>query len=382
LLTRESVLVWLRRRVMGGLMGGRTLLVALAAGMLATTIGCRTALDCSLNGQCVASRCVCHLPWQGSSCGCLQTLPVNRTAHPGAALYGWDPNVSSWGGTLVTDVGGVDHLFVAQMKSGGLVGWGTQSECVHAVGSLETAMFTKRDVVLPNECHGPVVIRDPVSSEFLMFHIGSGGGSTSSFMHHSPNVTGPWMAATTDPGSCGMPTAAFHPNGTLFVVCGNGHQLVRADHWDGQWTHLAPLHTPPGWEDPTLWFDADAHWHIIYHVYALAPFAAHDERYSGHGFSVDGWNWTFSEVEPFGGVVNFTDGSSQAFATRERPQLLFEDAGRHVPVGLTSAVSSQPIGPMCNSCKQGACSQCKVTPGRDWTYTIFQPLAGFATGRA
>ena len=27
------------------------------------------------------------------------------------------------------------HLFVAQMKTGGLIGWGTQSECVHATSA-------------------------------------------------------------------------------------------------------------------------------------------------------------------------------------------------------------------------------------------------------
>jgi hypothetical protein len=171
-------------------------------------------------------------------------------------------------------------------------------------------------------------------------------------MHHSASLHGPWTASTTSPGSCGMPTAGFHPNGTLFVICGNGRALVRANQWDGEWTHLSPLAPPSGWEDPTLYFDGRGNWHIIYHVYALRPFAAHAEIYSGHAFSVDGWSWTFSTVEPFGGSVNFTDGTSQSFATRERPQLLFQDSGRHVPVGFTSAVSSQPIGSMCDTCKE------------------------------
>ena len=59
-------------------------------------------------------------------------------------------------------------------------------------------------------------------------------------------------------------------------------------------------------------------------------------------------------------TVNFTDGSSKTFSTRERPQLLFGDSARHVPVGMTSAVSSQPIGPWCDECNSKACSQCKV----------------------
>lgn len=65
---------------------------------------------------------------------------------------------------MVPAVDGEDHLFVAQMRTGGLLGWGTQSECVHAAGSLVTGKFTKRDVVLTNECHGPVVIQVSVLS--------------------------------------------------------------------------------------------------------------------------------------------------------------------------------------------------------------------------
>ena len=52
---------------------------------------------------------------------------------------------------------------------------------------------------------------------------------------------------------CGMPTAAFHPNGTLFAVCQNGHSLWRQDHWDAPWTSVTPLAPPPSWEDPSIW---------------------------------------------------------------------------------------------------------------------------------
>ena len=111
----------------------------------------------------------------------------------------------------------------------------------------------------------------------------------------------------------------------------------------------------------------------------------------GHAFSLDGVEWTFSDVQPFNGSVAFTDGTAKQFATRERPQLTFVDelhplpgatALRTTPNGLTSAVNSQPLGPWCEQCSMHACSQCKVTAGRDWTYTIFQPLATAAAGAA
>merc|ERR1712137_109856 len=119
------------------------------------------------------------------------------------------------------------------MKIGGLMGWGTQSECVHATASTVSGPFVEQSVLVGNECHGPVVVRDP-AGEWLMFHIGSGNGSepSSGFMHHAKAPEGPWVPAKTSPGSCGMPSAAFHPNGTLYVVCGNGRSIFRATRWD------------------------------------------------------------------------------------------------------------------------------------------------------
>lgn len=33
---------------------------------------CKTDLDCSLNGVCTGSSCVCDSPWAGAGCGVLQ----------------------------------------------------------------------------------------------------------------------------------------------------------------------------------------------------------------------------------------------------------------------------------------------------------------------
>jgi len=328
---------------------------------------------CSLNGEYKDGACVCRMPWEGEKCEVIKVLPVDNLEHPGASAYGYAPNVSSWGASIIEDDGEY-HMFVAQMKTGGLIGWGSQSECVHATSKSMDGPFIKSDVALSNECHGPVVIRDP-NGEWLMFHQGDAGGSSSSFMHHSTKPTGPWTPSKTDPGSCGMPTAAYHPNGTLFVICRNGHELVRADKWDGTWVKVMPLVTPSSWEDPSLYFDVDGNWHVMYHVYALEPYSSGIETYSGHAFSVNGLDWTFDQTQPFGGMVSFTDGTNKTFATRERPQLIFVGENRTTPVGMTSAVSPQPLGPWCDQCHEKACSQCKITPGRDWTYTIYQPFA-------
>lgn len=112
-------------------------------------------------------------------------------------------------------------------------------------------------------------------------------------------------------------------------------------------------------------------------VYCTEPYSAHSECDSGHAYSEDGFNWFFGEDEPFGGRVNFTDGTSTAYSTRERPHLVFADKERHVPMGVFTAVSDQPIGPSCDTCHMNTCSQCKITPGRDWTFTQFEPFVNF-----
>ena len=87
---------------------------------------CDTDADCSLNGVCshISSSCVCDFPWHGSACGLLSTLAVDASTHPYAAAYGFAPNVSSWGGSIVQgDDNEGFHLFVAQMRTGGLIGW-------------------------------------------------------------------------------------------------------------------------------------------------------------------------------------------------------------------------------------------------------------------
>ena len=371
------------------------------AGPAAATGGC--ADDCSLNGVCSAEgACTCDAPWAGPACGVLQT----RRA-PTKTMYGNDPtaatNVSSWGGSVVTDDEGVHHLFVAQMETGGLAGWSSNSECVHATSQSPAGPYAARDVVLGVWCHGPQALRHNATGEYILAHVGNGTAASrpnpdpplvhAGFLHHSPSPSGPWTAAATSPppdpsgAACNMPSIAIHPNGTLFAVCDNGRSLTHVTEtnvppWDAAWAPQMPLY-PPGkdnlrWEDPVLWFDRRGNWHILFHVFSHSGNWSVN-RYSGHGYSRDGLSWDYSDVEPFDGMVDFTDGTSMTYSTRERPHLLFEDpAARTTPVAVVSAVSAVPAGAVCETCHlRGQCHSCKLTHGRDWTYTVLQPLVGF-----
>ena len=155
---------------------------------------------------------------------------------------------------------------------------------------LCTGPYTKRGEAVSRWCHNPSAIRDK-DGEFLLFHIGPGNETSTAagrgFMHHSPSPYGPWMAAPTAI-KCNNPAPAFHPNGTLFVVCNHLDLTYTATSkgWKGEWAPLSRLKPnftdkDRNWEDPFLWFDRYGNWHIMYHVYCLKPYSAHKECMSG-----------------------------------------------------------------------------------------------------
>jgi hypothetical protein len=97
---------------------------------------------------------------------------------------------------------------------------------------------------------------------------------------------------------------------------------------------------------------------------------------SAHAFSRDGLHWTFSAIEPYGNTVLHTNGSTQHFATMERPKFLFADPTAptrptHLINGVSPVWNTTGADP-CGAC--GHCSACKVHIGRDWTYTLARGL--------
>ena len=110
---------------------------------------------------------------------------------------------------------------------------------------------------------------------------------------------GPWIGAKHAPSGCNNPAPAYHPNGTLFLVCNHLDIAIAAGDWQGSWSKLRSMGNPkhqPGsragnWEDPYLWFDVRGNFHVVYHVYCLDPYSAHNECNAGHAYSADGFSW-------------------------------------------------------------------------------------------
>ena len=203
---------------------------------------CTNNTDCSLNGVCTNHGCVCELPWVGEACSLLSFVPLPRPA----AAYGFNPNVTSWGGNVIFgDADQLWHLYVSEIagQNCGLTKWNSNSRVVHATAKSASGPYTKRDVALNVEAHNPHIIR--WRDEFLLFHIGDAsrtrpvdnctknsrdlGGFNSELLslvphhvlvHRSDSLDGPWTPAnTTMPAPCNNPAPWVLKNGSMAVVC-------------------------------------------------------------------------------------------------------------------------------------------------------------------
>ena len=74
---------------------------------------------------------------------------------------------------------------------------------------------------------------------------------------------------------CNNPAPWVHPNGTIYIVCGN--EMKRAENISGPWsvvTTFSHAGGPAGaYEDPYL-YTTQHGWHLLYHVYTTGRLIA------------------------------------------------------------------------------------------------------------
>ena len=102
-------------------------------------------------------------------------------------------------------------------------------------------------------------------------------------------MQGPWIATRFSLGSCNNPTATFHRNGTLYVLCHDQafsmypfHPTPSLPAWRAE--HAAPIATlpkpgprrnaPGNCEDPFIYIDRDDHFHVVAHCVSPSTRAA------------------------------------------------------------------------------------------------------------
>eukprot|EP01062_Namystynia_karyoxenos_P015553 TRINITY_DN15641_c0_g1_i1.p2 TRINITY_DN15641_c0_g1~~TRINITY_DN15641_c0_g1_i1.p2 ORF type:complete len:508 (+),score=161.14 TRINITY_DN15641_c0_g1_i1:98-1525(+) len=348
------------------------------AGHASTPGGCGSALDCSLNGECVGGLCHCDPPWSGGVCDVMSFAEVSFPQG-----YGMQPNVTTWGGGIIAE-GDKYHLYVAAMTNDcPLQTWTSNSRVDHAVADSPTGPFTLKDVAIPTWSHNPAPLRLKDGS-YAIYHIGSGSGSATggknctpapasevaagSTIHVSASLDGPWRPLSNSLGGCNNPAPWVHSNGTIFIIC-NGATLLRADNPAGPYSEVTKIsHSggPPGaYEDPYLYTDSRG-FHLLYHVYDTKedPTQCVTSTVSAHAYSVDGRTWRMSPRQPYTTQVAVSWAGTLTVSTRERPKLLIDGEGRktHLVNGVCSATACPGEAP---------CVNCKY---KHWDYTLVQPF--------
>ena len=262
---------------------------------------CSTSHDCSLNGECVNSKCVCDKPWKNDKCDELivndaydvrfsirihltsQTLTLELQAYRNASE-------ASWGGNVV-HVNGTYHLFVAQMAlSCGLEHWGANSMIIRATSENASGPYAFQDVVVQPFAHNPTIRELPNDKGFVIFFIGGSvskpvdcrqnrtthtrslssstllGGAIHAVF--APSVEGPWSdpvqitftqnksAADSEWGpAVTNPSPFIHPDGTVTLALqraynkNKGKELIgvaRSDtDWRGPYTMITSTRLSP-----------------------------------------------------------------------------------------------------------------------------------------
>ena len=384
----------------------------------ATSLGCDgTDLCCSLSGSydAAAGTCACRAPWSGANCSTLDLLP----AQPFPQGYGVNPNTTAWGGSALLGADGLYHLLVAEMAGGcPLSTWETNSFVAHAVAATPDGPYTREGpAALGVWAHNPAVVA--YEGGFALFHIGlgeggmpvncssggaavetggggnglgaatggnglgaAGGSASGSTLHLATSLSGPWTPVLRGyPPNCNNPAPALHPtNGTWFLIC-DSTLLYRLDGTApfaapvGNWTQVTalaptPNRVPGNYEDAFLFFDTqtpEPGWHVLFHIWTTVTniTTCTNSTVSGLAFSRDGLQWLFSESEPYGNVVEFSDGTSLVVPTRERPKIHFDPVTR-APTHLFNGATGG-----CTSCLPHWCSHCKQ---ECWDLLLVQPI--------
>lgn len=297
---------------------------------------CNHSLECSLNGCFLDGQgCQCHKPWSGSSCSVLVTKP----SPPSAKSLFPSPleQMNSWSGPVHQDDEGRFHMYLAVYPKGNLA-------------KASGLYYGKADMVT-----GPYHWKD----------LGVNHGANPGFVKYSNSTTGQTQYAlfagqrvwvedklngSFNHSVAEYPHVNFSPifhNGTFFgVFQATTFVYVNSNlrnRWG--WERHGVIEAKKGkfkptyLEDPHLWVDEYNHWHIIGHAFDKRQrYNCSNSMVSTHLFSLDGKEWHRSKEEPFGHTIHYTDGTSQVYATLERPYVVLDRQKRPSHIILAAAL--------------------------------------------
>lgn len=349
---------------------------------------------CSLNGECssdtlgAAIVCTCDPGWAGPTCGNLTLKETDPSlGHP------WNSGSSSWGGLPIKDDSdGSYHLFYSQFVKGcGLYSWSTNSRIVHAVAPDLDSPFVDVNVVEPAFSHNAQAMR-ALDGTWVVWYIGCGqgeavkdcGGSPSDALPLAPRTTPPrppgwnpspwcrpmgrealgegyityssaptpngpwtplgrpavrgsnrtdrWDTLVTNPAPWALPNGSVllglsGDNGSAGKCIG----MARAPAWNGSYT-TDPEVAVKGGEDPFVWVNLRGDAHVIYHDVA-------GTSNGGHAFApaATPTQWTLGTHALYTGDLVWVNGTHATVYDRERPKLVFDEAG--APLALLNGIA-------------------------------------------
>ena len=328
----------------------------------AVAAGCKSDLDCSLNGVCGGGTCLCDSPWDGAACS---QLLFKSTPLSGKSLYNSSDPRNTWNGPILSGPDGQFHLYVPLYEEGSL---SVVTTTLHGIASSVTGPWdwTARPN-LPLTAINPAALVFPGEGGQLVYSLWLGGEV---LLSQSPD--GPFTAIHNFSYPGGNPAPVYHhgeffmtnqateqlwttpalaPGGIWVVFANISHASLPADQY-----HV---------EDPFLWVDKRDNWHIVNHAYSNLQFTACGSSVaSAHFFSPDGLSWNWS-AQPYSHTVQYDDGSSHTFVTLERPNLHFDESGSltHINLAVDLVTGNEGCENRTNHTHNGhcPCDNCKVS---------------------
>ena len=296
--------------------------------------GCRSALDCQLNGVCVDRKCECDAAWRGDHCSRLALLPAKKdggygSLHSATSSWGggvhWDPHSGRWAMS-------VDEFD----RHCGLQTYHHNSRIILAEATTADGPYRFVKALVDAPAMGATPARDPITGAWVVNHFLNGrafagrkanrsctvcangttpkvdkpaheqsgrcSGPTPGAVDNDTAIVsyngsrGPWLPAPGIFNTAVVNDAGFFaPNGSLFIAvqvqgpgpasCGNRTNFIGvvmaeslADGMAGRWKQLdvtfSALNDPEpcvNWEGQRIWVDARGHFHVLTHAFQSSP---------------------------------------------------------------------------------------------------------------